>query len=324
MTTILVTGATGFIGRHLCAGLLDAGYAVRGAYRNSLPTADPDPRIEWVQAGELGPDTDWSFALDSVSYVVHLAGLAHQAGVNEEDISADFYRVNTEGTRSLAKAVAERASVKRVVFVSSIKALPKNGCPSEEPDSIYGRSKKLAEGAVETELRGAASDWCVLRPCLVYGPGNPGNMARLLRLINSGLPLPFASIHNRRSFIFVGNLVSAIVSCLSHPGASRETFTVSDGEPVSTPELLEELSKSAGRRLRLFPLPMPVLKGVARCGDVIKYVTGVSVGWDSYSVERLCGSLVASCSDIQERTGWTPPFSKKQGLHITVQSYPMQ
>jgi nucleoside-diphosphate-sugar epimerase len=324
MTTILVTGATGFIGRHLCAGLLDAGYAVRGAYRNSLPTADPDPRIEWVQAGELGPYTDWSFALGSVKYVVHLAALAHQVAVNEEDISADFYRVNTEGTRGLAKAIAERPSIERIVFVSSIKALPPSGTQSQDPESVYGRSKKLAEEAIETELRAAASDWCVLRPCLVYGPGNSGNMARLLRLINSGLPLPFASIQNRRSFIFVGNLVSAIVSCLNHPGASRKTFTVSDGEPVSTPELLEELSKLTGRRLRLFPLPMPVLKGVARCGDVIKYVTGVPVGWDSYSVARLCGSLIANCSDIHERTGWTPPFSKKQGLSITVQSYPMR
>lgn len=277
--------------------------------------------MEWVQTGELGPHTDWSSALDSVKYVVHLAGLTHQVGINEKDISADFYRVNTAGTRRLATVIAEQPSVERLVFVSSIKALPKNGCPSEEPDSIYGCSKKAAEEALKKELIGASNDWCILRPCLVYGPGNLGNMARLLRLVKSGLPLPFASIRNRRSFIFVGNLVSAIVLCLKHPKASRKTFTVSDGEPVSTPELLQELSRSVGRRLRLFPLPMPMLKGVAHCGDAIKNVTGLSIGWDSYSVERLCGSLVASCSDIHERTGWTPPYSKAQGLHITVQSY---
>jgi nucleoside-diphosphate-sugar epimerase len=320
MTKILVTGATGFIGRHLCAVLLDAGYAVRGAYRNSLST-DLDSRIEWMHVGDLGPNTDWSIALDGVKYVVHLAGLAHQVGVNEEDVSADFYRVNTEGTRGLAKAVAESPRVERVVFVSSIKALSKGECPCEQPDSVYGRSKKQAEDALEQELRLTSSDWSVLRPCLVYGPGNLGNMARLLRLIHSGLPLPFASIRNRRSFIFVGNLVSAIITCLNQQGASRKIFTVSDGEPLSTPELLEKLSNAAGLRLRLFPLSVSVLKRIAALGDVIKNVTGFSVGWDSYSVERLCGSLVVSCSDMRKQTGWTPPYSNAQGLRITVQSY---
>jgi nucleoside-diphosphate-sugar epimerase len=286
----------------------------------SLPPRTQDSRIEWVQLGELGPQTDWSSALDSVEYVVHLAGLAHQVGVNEDDISADLYRVNTGGTRSLAGAVAKRPWVKRLIFVSSIGVLPKGGCPSEEPDSIYGRSKRLAEEALEEELLVGSSEWSVLRPCLVYGPGNPGNMARLLRLINTGLPLPFASIRNRRSFIFVGNLVSALISCLNHPGASRKSFAVGDGEPISTPDLLKELSRSACRRLWLFPLPMPVLRGIARCGDVIEHLTGISVGWDSYSVERLCGSLVANCSDIHDRMGWTPPYSTSQGLQITVSS----
>ena len=320
MVKVLITGATGFIGRHLSLALLDVGYVVRGSYRKSLPSSTRDSRIEWVQMSELGPDTDWSPALDGVEYVVHLAGLAHQVGVNEEALSTDFYRVNTEGTRRLARAVAERSWVKRLVFVSSIGALPEAGFPSKEPDSIYGRSKKLAEDALEKELSTASTDWCVLRPCLVYGPGNPGNMARLLRLINTGLPLPFASIRNLRSFIFVGNLVSAISICLKHPGACRRAFSVSDGEPVSTPALLEELSKAACRRLWLFPLPMPVLRGVARCGDAIEHLTGVSVGWDSYSVERLCGSLVANCSDIHDRTGWIPPYSTSRGLQITISS----
>jgi nucleoside-diphosphate-sugar epimerase len=276
--------------------------------------------IEWVKVGELGPETEWHSALDRVEYVVHLAGLAHQVGVKEGTISADLYRVNTEGTRSLAKAVAERPWIKRMVFVSSIGALSRDGSSSKEPESIYGRSKKLAEAALAHELTGAPSDWSVLRPCLVYGPGNPGNMARLLRLIHAGLPLPFASIRNRRSFLFVGNLVNAIHACLKHPGASRRSFTVDDGEPLSTPDLLRELSRSASRRLRLFPLPMPVLRGVAHCGDIIEHLTGKSVGWNSYSVERLCGSLVANSSDIRDRTDWTPPYSTSQGLQITFSS----
>jgi nucleoside-diphosphate-sugar epimerase len=321
MKRVLVTGATGFIGRNLCPAFLDGGYLVRGTYRNLRPTRGVDPRIEWVQVGELGPDTDWTSALDTANYVVHLAGLAHQVGVREQDISNDLYRVNADGTRGLARAIAERPCIERLVFVSSIKASHPNGSSSNDPQSAYGRSKKLAEEAVETELHAAATEWCVLRPCLVYGPGNPGNMARLLTLINSGLPLPFASIRNRRSFIFVGNLVSAIVGCLNNPGASRQTFTVSDGDPLSTPELLEELCNAAGRRLRLFPFPISMLKCIARCGDFIKATTGISVGWDSYSVERLCGSLVAHCHDIYSQTGWTPPYSKSLGLQITVQSY---
>jgi nucleoside-diphosphate-sugar epimerase len=320
MAKILITGATGFIGRHLCPALLDLGFEVRGSYRGSSPPRTHDSRIEWVCVGELGPETEWHSALDGVEYVVHSAGLAHQVGVDEEDIRTDLYRVNTEGTRRLANAVAERPRIKRLVFVSSIKALPNTAEPSEELDSIYGRSKQLAEDALEEELLVASSDWSILRPCLVYGPGNLGNMARLLRLINTGLPLPFASIRNRRSFLFVGNLVNAILACLTHPGASRRSFAVDDGEPLSTPDLFRELSRSACRRLWLFPLPMPVLKGVAHCGDIIEHLTGKSVGWNTYSVERLCGSLVANSSEIRDRTGWTPPYSTSQGLQITFSS----
>jgi nucleoside-diphosphate-sugar epimerase len=320
MATTLVTGATGFIGQHLCPTLLNEGFAVRGSYRGALPPKMHDSRIEWAYVGELGPKTSWDSALDGIEYVVHLAGLAHQLGVIDEEISTDLYRVNTEGTRSLARATARRPRVKRLVLVSSIGALTNGACSSGEPASIYGRSKKLAEEALAEELIVGSGDWTVLRPCLVYGPGNPGNMARLLRLINTGLPLPFASIRNRRSFVFVGNLVNAILACLKHPGASRRTFAVDDGEPLSTPDLLRELSRSARRKVWLFPLPMPVLKGVAHCGDIIERVTGKSVGWSSYSVERLCESLVADSSGIRHSTGWTPPYSTSQGLQITFSS----
>lgn len=311
---VLVTGATGFIGRHLCVELLNGGYCVRAAYRGEIPP-DRDSRIEWSQIGEVGENTDWKAALDDIDYVVHLAGLAHRVGVSDEILGAQFHEVNALGTRRLAECVAKNTSVRRLLFVSSIAALPAPHLG--RPENEYGVSKRLAERYVEQLLSGPGSDWCILRPCLVYGSGNPGNMERLLRLINTGLPLPFGAIHNRRSFIFVGNLTSGIRHCLSHPAARKRAFNISDTEPVSTPNLLRLLGKHSHRKVRLVPAPLPFLRMLGCVGDTVKRGFGISTGFDSYSIAKLCNSLTVDCSEIRD-TGWNPPYSVEEGIRMMM------
>lgn len=320
MGLILVTGATGFIGQHLCPLLTQRGHNVRGTLRKRVAPSEFPTCMQWVEIGDIGPSTEWSLALEDVDCVIHLAGLAHRPGTNGEKQAAEFMRVNAEGTRRLAEAVSKSPSVSRLVFVSSVGAVKSisdvvitDSTPCE-PDSAYGRSKRAAELALEEVLQNSKVDWCVIRPTLVYGPGNPGNMARLLKGVSAGIPLPLSAIRNRRSFVFVKNLVDALERCAFHPGASRRVFMISDGEVVSTPQFLRELSRHCGKRILLFPVPRRVLKGLGKMGDVISRLLGRPVGFDSYSVNRVIGSLVVDISSLQQAIAWQPSFTMDQGL----------
>ncbi|MBI1295531.1 NAD-dependent epimerase/dehydratase family protein [bacterium] len=320
---ILVTGATGFIGQHLCRFLLTKGSKIRGVCRNSKFFADETPEIEWVQIPEIGPETNWSEALDGVEYVVHLAALAHQMGIKADGRTAEFMRTNALGTHRLAEAIAKTEHISRLLFLSSIGAVKSfsEEVVSEQtqcqPDTEYGQSKLAAETVIKTVLNKSKSDWTIIRPVLVYGPGNPGNMARLLKLVKIGLPLPLGSIENRRSFVFVGNLVDAVTKALTHPSASRKTFLVSDGEDVSTPQLIRILSEQAGLPARLIPLPVEMLKLLGKAGDTLERILGIPTGMDSYSIDRLIGSLTVDSTAIINELGWFPPYTLAEGLKVT-------
>jgi len=320
---VLVTGATGFIGRHLCKHLLAKGYIVRGTYRNNLPGSLPT-QIEWVKIGDIGPDTDWTDALSSVDYVVHLAALAHQPGQEGKRRARDFVRVNSEGTRRLVEMVATCRDVRRFVFLSSIGAMRSFSASRITitdpcvPDTDYGRSKLVAEQHIQNILQTNHTDWCIIRSTLVYGPGNPGNMSRLLKLIQARVPLPFGSIKNLRSFIFVGNLVDLIERCLVHPQASRRVFLASDGEDVSTPDLIRRIAQISGQSATILPFPTSILKLLGYIGDLLERFTGRSIGIDSYSIERLTRSLVIDPSSLGV-INWHPPYSMDAGLRLTLE-----
>lgn len=318
---VLVTGATGFVGRHLCSELVKRGFLVRGTYRNRRPDLK---EVEWVDIGNIGPETDWTSALTGVTHVIHLAALAHQVGVENEGIHRAFQRINVEGTRGLLKAVASIRLPGRFCHVSSsgvVCAITDDLITEDSscrPDNIYGQSKLQAEQLVQALLRPSGSHWAIIRPTLVYGPGNPGNMARLLRLIRFGVPLPLGGIRNRRSFVFVGNLVDALIRCLDHPGAEDEILTISDGINVSTPDLVRMIGLVSGQRVRIFRFPMMLLRLLARCGDVPKAIFGRSVGLDSYSLDRLTGSHAVDARRTFEKLRWQPPHTMEEGLALTL------
>ncbi len=327
-TSVLVTGASGFIGQHLCRRLLAEGYHVRGVSRRSDPAMPQLTGVEWVTIRDIGPTTDWTDALQGIHYIVHLAALTHQIGKRGEGRAAEFMTVNAAGTRRLAEQSRQSPGLRRFVYVSSINAVTSAADQRvtedtpPQPDTPYGQSKLAGELALHETLQDRP-DWCILRPVLVYGPGNSGNMARLLKLVATGLPLPLAHIHNCRSFIFVDNLVDAILNVLIHPVASRKTFLVSDGQDVSTPELIRMLARQSSLPVRLVPVPVSILKLIGTIGDGLERFLSLYTGLDIYSVEKLVGSLAVDSTAITRDTGWRPPYTLVEGLECTLQTQEM-
>ena len=320
---VLVTGGTGFIARSLLRRLCAEKIRTRATYRGKAPGKVPG--LEWHQADLNSDAASWSPILAGADCVVHLAALAHQIGRAGQGRWEEFRRTNVEATEALARSCA-RTGIRRLVFLSSVAAERPTNVDHAHPDLIadgqtdYGRSKFEAEQAIQRELTKSRTDWCILRPPLVYGPGNPGNMERLLRLIHSGLPLPFGSVRNLRSFIFVENLVDALLTVLRFPDPVREVLPVTDGTDLSTRDLIETLAACSGRRARLVPVPVVALRRLASCADVISRFTGRSLPFDSYSVGRLTESLIVDGSQFRAKFSWQPPVEPRRALELTCAS----
>lgn len=306
MATCLVTGASGFVGRHLASRLAATGWTTR-AVGGSRPLALP-AAVTTLPARHMDADTRWDDALAGVDVVFHLAGLAH--GRDGGDAAA-LHRVNVDGALALAEA-AKRCGVGRFLFVSSIgvhgNASP--GGPLREdsplvPEVPYAQSKLAAERALRASLEGTTTELVVVRPPLVHGPGAPGNPARLLRLVRSGLPLPLASIHNRRSFVSVVNLCAALERCGADPRAANETFLVADPDVLSTSELLRALARRCPRRARLLPCPPALLRALA------------ALAGRADDVDRLTADLEVDAGYIARRLDFRAP----QGLDDALDAW---
>jgi nucleoside-diphosphate-sugar epimerase len=309
MTRFLVTGSNGFVGRTLCQSLIERGYHVRAAVR-AASTAPVG--VEACIIHDIGPDTDWSDALESIDIILHLAARVHMMHENATDPLVAFQAVNLHGTLNLARQAAE-AGVRRFVYVSSIKV---NGeCTAEKPfteadasapSDPYGVSKWQAEQALHEIGRETGMEIVIVRPPLVYGPGVKANFYSLMKLVSKRLPLPLGSIRNRRSMIYVENLADALMLCATHPAAAGQTYLVSDGEAVSTPQLVKEIATAMQRPERVFPFPLSAMRFVAR-------MTG-----RSSAVDRLTQSLEIDSSKIRNELGWHPPYTRQQGLQVTA------
>jgi len=300
---VLVTGASGFVGRVLTAALAGPDMAIRGAARR---TADipAGPHVEPVCLPDLASQPDWPPLLDGIDTVIHLAGLAHAGPGIEEGL---YDRVNRAATGTLAQACARRNV--RLIFISSIRAqtgpvadhvLTETDAP--RPTDAYGRSKLAAEDAI----RRSGAAFTILRPVVMYGAGVKGNIATLLRLADTPLPLPLAGFINRRSLLAVGNLVSAIRHTLTQP-TTNDTYIVADDETISLADMIAILRTARGRRPRLFHCPPALFSASLR-------MAGRGDLWD-----RIGGTLIADAAKLRA-TGWRPAIDTRTGLTAMAQA----
>lgn len=317
---VLITGATGFIGPHVCAALKRAGWVVRGAKladRQPLQSCAVD---EWVAVADIGGDVNWSEALRGVNTIVHLAGRVHVMHEHVADPLAEYRRFNVAGTESLARSAAF-LGVSRVVFVSSIKVngertgrdrdgaferYHENTPPS--PHDAYAISKWEAECRLQDIAAATGIEVVIVRPPLVYGPGVGANFLRLMRLVDRGIPLPFGSVHNLRSLIYVENLADALTTCVIAPQSRNRTYLIRDVD-LSTADLIRTIASALGRRPRLLNLP----DWVVRLGAHLCFKDG--------ALDRLTGSLLVDDHLIRRELSWVPKCSLESAMARTAAWY---
>ena len=312
---VLVTGASGFVGHALVERLRREGRAVHATMRraSNMPAG-----TQVILGLPLDAHTDWRAALTGIDTVVHCAARAHVLHETADDPLAAFRQVNVLGTLALARQAAQ-ARVRRFIFISSIgvHGAQTDGRPfrfddAPAPHSPYAQSKWEAEQALQALARETALQVVVIRPPLVFGPGAPGNFERLMRAVHAGLPLPFGAIHNRRSLVALDNLCDLISLCIDHPAAAGQTFLVSDGEDISTTDLLRRTGQALGKSARLLPVPGSWMAATARI-----------FGRRAFA-QRLLSSLQVDMAHTQQQLGWAPPARLDDVLRQTAQQYLQQ
>lgn len=318
--TFCVTGANGFVGRHLVRLLLENGYRIRAVQRRAPHIGTPkemtedNPLLSTQVVGDIDGGTDWAEMLDGVDTVIHLAARVHVMKDTVGDPAAEFRKVNLEGTKRLAEESAS-AGVKRLVFVSTIKVHGEGqNAPYTEdspvaPADAYAKSKAEAEAALHSIAAETGLECTILRPPLVYGPHVRANFLRLLRAIDERLPLPIGAVTAQRSMIHVQNLASALLTCSTHPMAANKTYVVSDGEDISAASLSRRMAILMNRRVFLPPVPVPALRFLGRlfkCEDV---------------VHKLTAPLTLDSSRIRKELSWAPPVCLDDALAETVHWY---
>lgn len=310
--TVLLTGASGFVGKAVLAAGKQRGLQIRSVYR-SIGSAQG--QLDTVQVSALDGTADWSRALQGVDVVIHTAARAHVMREELLDPLAEYRRVNVEGTLNLALQAAA-AGVRRFVFISSIKV---NGEATAQgrlftaddppaPEDAYGLSKAEAEAKLKQVARETGMEVTIIRPPLIYGPGVKGNFVSLINWVGRGLPLPLGAVtHNRRSLVGLDNLVDLILVCVDHPKAANQIFLVSDGEDLSTTELLKRIGEAVKQPARLLWVP----------AGAISFMAGL-VGKEVIS-QRLLGSLQVDIHKTCDLLNWKPSVAVDEGLRRAVE-----
>ena len=311
-TKFFITGANGFIGNNLSKQLAKTPNAnIIGCVRQ--PHNSLTKNINYVNIDSLLDENAIEKALQKVDILIHTAGRAHIFNTSDANSLADFHTINVDATLNLATH-ASLAGVSRFIFISSVGV---NGCHTESagafsentqptPHNAYAISKWEAEQGLMNIAAETGLEVVIIRPPLVYGYNAPGNFGSLVKAITRGIPLPLKNINNQRSFIALDNLIDFIITCATHPNAANQTFLISDGHDLSTPDLIRGIANAAGVPARLFPMPTWALQ-----------MSGNLLG-KSDAVQRLCGNLQVDISKARDLLGWTPPISVEEGLKRAI------
>lgn len=309
MTRMLITGSNGFVGKVLCQRLVERDFDVLAVVRNIDKLV---PANRSVCIAQINAETDWANQLVGVDVVIHLAARVHVMHETVSDSLSEFLSVNLHGTMCLAQQ-AVAAGVKRFVYVSTVKVHGEctdghafSEIDQPHPQDPYALSKWQAEQALQKLAQETGIELVILRPPLVYGAGVKANFLNLLKLVDRALPLPLGSFRNQRSMVYVENLVDAIITCSMAQKAVGQTFLVSDGNEVSTPQLIGYLARGLNRPNRIFSFPVVIMRLIA--GLLGKATV----------IDRLSQSLEVDSSKIRTMLGWQPPFTMIQGLAATA------
>ena len=316
MMRVLVTGASGFVGGALVRRLITEPDILAVAGVRALASAPGDMACDFLELGNLEDGCLKAQQLKDVQVVVHAAARVHVMRECSSDPLTEFRRVNVDGTLSLARAAAA-AGVRRFLFVSSIKVngestranSPFRADDSPAPMDPYGVSKLEAEQGLLQIARESGMEVVIIRPPLVYGPGVRANFLSMMRWLHRGIPLPLGAIDNRRSLVALDNLVDLLVRCLEHPAAANQVFLVSDGEDLSTSELLRLLGLALNRPAHLWSWATPMLHTLLR-------ITGRDA-----LIQRLYGSLQVDIDKTRALLDWAPPISSDEALHLTAENF---
>jgi len=308
---VMITGATGFVGKALCKELARQKYSILASSRTACKPVDD---INFIHTGEINGETKWNDVLHNVDIVIHLAARVHVMKESSTNPLTAFRETNVEGTENLAKQ-ASAAGVKRFIYISSVKVngeCNEVGAPFDEeatpqPQDAYGVSKYEAEQKL-LKLS-SQMDIVIIRPPLIYGSGVKANFAHMLKVLDRQLPLPLGNINNKRSLIYLGNLIDFIVKCIEHPKAANHVFLISDRHDISTTELLQKSAAALNVKVSLWPVPVWFIKAVA----VILSKKDL--------LQRLYGSLQVDSSKAHQLLDWTPPFSMTEGLKVTASEW---
>lgn len=321
MSNILVTGATGFVGDSLIKGLDGTGHHIRATYRDTIPRSKykNDTSVDWVKFNIEANNNEYKQILKHVDIVIHLAARVH-AFDTQKDALEIYRKINSEGTRRLAEEAA-KAGVRRFIFVSTIKVngektlqLPDGSYlrfsefDSPKPEDAYAISKYEAEESLMEICRESDLEYVILRPPLLYGPHVRANFLSLLRAVDKGYPLPFASINNMRSLLYVGNLAHAIVLCINKSEAANQIYLLHDID-ISVPDLLRKLAACMGKKTRLITCPVCVLK-------ILGKITGKGT-----VMNKITDPLVVDSSEIERELAWKPIYNPDDMLRETVDWY---